>query len=185
MPQARLVVLSGPLAAGKTTLAGHFRASEEVAIVHARDEIANLAGVSVESRSELLDAGAELEHRTNGSWLVSPVAASIASLGGEGIVVVDAVRTIEQLLRLREAQFDPLCLHLTADARARSDRYGKLRGRANESWISFEEASGHPTEVAADELRAEAQLVIDTTRLSPSEVSRIATLYVNWWGRPT
>jgi len=169
------------LAAGKTTLAGYFRASEEAAIVRARDEIAELAAISGESRVELLDAGAELEHRTKGSWLVSPVAASIASLVGGGIVIVDAVRTIEQLLRLREAQFDPLCLHLTADAGARADRYGKLLGRGDKSQISFEEASAHPTELGADELRAEAQLVLDTTRLSPSEVSRIASLYVSYW----
>jgi len=165
-----LVVLSGPLASGKTVLAKGIANNFNVRHVRIREAIAELAGVDGGDRAALLRAGAALEANSSGAWLADYV-------NGQSMlyqhIVVDAVRTQPQLRSVkgdRDTQ-----IHITANAAVRSARY-LANGLGDVH--SKEAAFAHPTELGADELRTSAELVIDTSALTTDDALEIAAIFL-------
>jgi len=82
-------------------------------------------------RAALQKYGEQLDAETDGRWVVDGLAPAIASLGGSGLVIIDAIRIPAQLEALRQAfGRDVLHVHLLAppevlDARYQ-DRYGAV-----------------------------------------------------------
>jgi RNase adaptor protein for sRNA GlmZ degradation len=116
------------------------------------------------SRSELQEAGDELDRERGGAW----VAEEIAELLGEGaaLVVVDAVRNADQLAAVRDVA-DTLHVHLSADEATLAARYAeRTRSNPQLEFPNFEGLRANPTEAQVEELASAADLVIDTGRLS-------------------
>src|ERR1700680_753376 len=148
-----LILLSGPIASGKTTLA-----RDLVRLVSA--EHVSTSGLLSATADRELDRG-ELQRLglstsfQGGGWIVS-VVRQLADRSPAGtVIVVDAVRTLEQVRELREAASGAwriLHVHLRADDQQLAARHRALQ-RDKDAWG---EVMGSPAEAGAPTLEAEA-----------------------------
>jgi adenylosuccinate synthase len=168
-----LVVLSGPVASGKTTLAEDLVLFESAR--HLRTSALISASVGRElGRSELQRLGLTADFQ-EGTWLVDAVRGLASRSPAGSTIVVDAARTLDQVRRLRQAAsgvWRLLHVHLRGDDRQLAERH-QMRQRDGEK--SWEEVMRSPAEAATGRLEAEADLVLDTTRAAPTDVmARVA-----------
>jgi adenylosuccinate synthase len=163
-----LILLSGPIASGKTTLA-----RDLVRLVSA--EHVSTSGLLSATADRELDRG-ELQRLglstgfQGGGWIVSVVRQLAGRSPAGTVIVVDAVRTLEQVRELREAASGAwriLHVHLRADDQQLAARHGALQ-RDKDAWG---EAMGSPAEAWAPALEAKADVVIDTTWAMPADVA--------------
>src|SRR5690242_10247517 len=117
----RHVVISGPLYAGKSTLAAVLEENGYL-VVSARGVLRDLAGESLATRRELQEFGSDLEARTRGAWLAEATAA--AAVPGTPIVV-DAVRTVDQLHAVHAVLPEALHVHLEVTPAGQAKRFGE------------------------------------------------------------
>jgi adenylosuccinate synthase len=160
-----ILVLSGPVGAGKTTLAQGLAADVGAAVLHTRAIIEERAGS--EPRASLQAYGEELDRNLGGSWVADPTLALRAEAAKEVLVVVDAVRTAAQIRAIRDGA-RVTHVHLTArDAVLRS----RFRTRSHES-LAYEQVRANPTEAAVDRLADDADLVLDTGTLNVAQTRK-------------
>jgi adenylosuccinate synthase len=114
-----IVVLSGPVSSGKSTLAErladrygavHLRTRELMAAhAHARGDALPM------DRAALQRYGERLDVQTKGRWVVDGLAPTINRLGRSGLFIIDAIRIPAQLEALRDAfGRDVVHVHLRA-----------------------------------------------------------------------
>lgn len=188
----RVVVISGQVGAGKSTLARGLVTTFSAVSVGTKDLLQLTAasrGVALQAeRSALQDYGASLDTETGGRWVADAVAARIsgAPIAGRaahqvsdpgndqptGLYIVDAVRTREQIEFLREALgADVVHVHLYSSEQVLSQRY-KDRGNASglKELSSYAEVAEDPTEQSVAHLNQEADVAIDTERSNEADV---------------
>lgn len=153
-----LIVLSGPVCAGKTTLANALERCLDAQVVRARDVIRE--HTRGQTRRSLQLAGAELELATGGAWLAS-AARKVAV--GEGVAVVDAVRTRVQMVSLRALPVATVHVSLHASWDARRARYA-ARQHPADAGLSFVEAVTGEDELEIEGLARVSDLKVDTTQ---------------------
>ncbi len=171
-----VVAVSGPVGAGKSTLAqrladryGGLRIStRELIVTHAKD-----AGEKPpNARRAFQRYGEALDRHRGGSW-VSEAAASVVEQHGEArLVIVDAVRTRNQVEGLRKAFSAAVThVHVHAPDNVLSSRY-ETRGSTPEltELGSYSEVTQSTVEIEARELLADADVAIDTQQCSPDDV---------------
>jgi adenylosuccinate synthase len=172
-----LILLSGPIASGKTTLA-----TELEHLVPAKR--ISTSGLIAASAGRELDRG-ELQRRGLGSsfqgadWIADEVRRIAAHSPAGSVVVVDAVRTVEQVSGLRTTApgaWQILHVHLLGDSGQFAARHAASRRDNGAAW---DEIMLRPTETAAQALEAEADVVIDTTRITPADVAARVTARVS------
>jgi adenylosuccinate synthase len=103
-------------------------------------------------------------------WIASAVKRTIGRSPAGRVVVVDAIRTLEQLADLRKAAqgaWRILHVHLDGDSGRLANRHEASRRDEDVSW---DRAMRSPSEAAVQALHAEADVVIDTTRATPTDV---------------
>jgi adenylosuccinate synthase len=166
------VVLSGPLGAGKTTLAEGLRRHARAQVVSAR-QILIEHGARAGDRHDLQRMGAELDRRTSGEWLVSAVSEARKTLPAT-LLVLDAARSARQVQLLRKAHSRTVVIFLSATPRARLRRYNARLRSGKLDAKSLAEATAHPIEQGAEEVLRVADLVIETTGESRGDVLRRA-----------
>lgn len=160
-----LVALSGPLCAGKTTLAARLAGDDATSAISTRQILMSRpeAKNAVQSRIRLQDLGDHLDRTMGGIWLADAVCGLVTPGGPSSTVVVDAIRTLDQLNALRRAG-RVAHVHLTAPHATRRARFA-----ARAASTSFEpsnyEAVLRGSEVLVPGLRAGADLVLDTGEL--------------------
>jgi len=162
-----IVLLSGEIAVGKTTIAADL--ATELGGIHlrVRQALAQIVGVPLDDREALQREGAELDARTRGRWLRNFVEETIAPCEA---AVIDSLRTRRQTIPLLGLP-DSHLIHLTADLETRRRRYREAAGTdALKARVPFERATAHETERLADALRDLAELVVPTEGLSVREV---------------
>src|ERR1039457_7376521 len=163
-----LILLSGPIASGKTTLARDLMRLVSAEHVSTSGLLSATVGRELD-RGELqrLGLGASFQE---GGWIVSAVRQLAGRCPAGSVIVVDAVRTLEQVRELREASSGAwriLHVHLRADDQQLAARHGALQ-RDKDAWG---EVMGSPTEAGTPALETEADVVIDTTRATPTDVA--------------
>jgi adenylosuccinate synthase len=171
-----IVVLSGPVSSGKSTLAerladkygGEHLRTRELMAAHAQASGDTL----VMDRAALQRYGERLDHQTNGRWVVDGLAPTITRLRGSGLVIIDAVRIPAQLEALREAfGRDVLHVHLRAPREVLDARYQDRRSTSPVTELrSYQEVASDPTEANIGDLEAEADQVINTQRSTIDDV---------------
>jgi hypothetical protein len=174
-----VVVLTGAVYTGKTSLAGALAASSECSVLRVRTIIEDSVGQGALPRADLQSAGLVLDERTQGRWIADSVGAAIG--GGAATVVIDAVRTRRQLEKLRETVSAGLVVvHLTASDEERQRRLDRSRTTdpTDEAYALLSRIMAHPTDREADLLRLEADLVIDTTTLTPGAVCALVEAHL-------
>ncbi|MHB8688968.1 MAG: AAA family ATPase [Candidatus Dormibacteria bacterium] len=168
----RLILLSGPLCAGKTTLGVRLAHSQHGDLIRVRELIRDLTDVDF-SRQELLKAGAHLE-RTAPSWLAKAIRGRVDGTRSR-VVIVDSIRTVNQARSTQAAFPRSTLIHVTAN---RAVRVARFSARSTGGFVearTFESAEAEGEEALIARVGALADWVLDTTHLSP-DAALTATL---------
>lgn len=192
MPK-QIVLISGSVASGKTTLTENLRSRfDHIHILKTKEVIKVLAlqktGKEVElERRSMQEFGERLDRETNGEWVRDALRRLLLRLGPsepDSIVIVDAVRIPEQIRAIRKAYgFSVLHIHLhtpleTLDQRYRNRRYSGLK-----ELTSFSEVEKDPTEARVQQLKIAADVVIDTKLCRKEDVLAKAASYLGLFSR--
>lgn len=168
---SRVIVLSGPVSSGKSSLAQSLRDSHGCAEVKTQDLIATLAPTTAKSRRSMQDAGEQLDRRDGGAWVAAAVSKFAQDLPVGSVVVVDSARIKGQIDALRRAFGNRVIhIHLTAPAAVLASRYKQGKRHLREL-PSYEALRRSITERNIEQLADIADVVIDTKRCSPGDVA--------------
>ena len=180
----QIIALSGPVASGKSTLAGKLLAwSKDFYICKTQQFIKDRLGTDLE-RNALQLAGERLDRTTGGRWVADMLAKTVVQDLAENVsVVVDSVRIREQVDGLRRAFGSHVIhIHLTAPVEELSRRYRKRRSRMKEL-PSYEDVQANPTEAQVDTLKDIADIVVDTHRCTEPDVFVRAVSHLGLYGK--
>ncbi|MGH8866566.1 MAG: adenylosuccinate synthetase [Actinomycetes bacterium] len=177
MAQRLIVVVSGPVAGGKSMLARALADRFGGIRLSTRELLMPRLGPNESPTRQLLQRiGADLDSETSGQWVVDRLSRRIYD-AVQPLVVVDSCRTAEQVDGLRKAfGREVRHVHVTASRSTCSVRYEERRSRAEVSEAaSYDDVVADPTESRVDELGPTADIAIDTDRDAPPDVvTRVA-----------
>jgi hypothetical protein len=155
------VAISGPIRAGKTTLAESLLEAVPGQLLRTRRVLAAYPGAPTHRRG-LQELGRHLDETTGGLWVVE-AAQDLLTEVRSSMIVVDAVRIVRQVEALR-TMFRTVHVHLTAPLAILRERWGFALDRP-----SYDELRSDATEAQVETLAPHANLVIDTGVHSPEE----------------
>src|SRR5712671_2147113 len=110
----RVIVLSGPVSAGKSTLAKALASRYRFEVLATKALLMEVLGPDVD-RGALQQAGEDLDRKTGGAWVGDALARYAAKLGENTEVVVDSVRLVAQVDAIR-AGFGARVVHVHISA---------------------------------------------------------------------
>ena len=161
------MALSGPVAAGKSTLAERLAARYGAFVVRSHtllEDAARARGSSLGERRALQVFGERLDAETSGRWLADAIRPFAQELPDRSLLVVDAVRIQAQIDALRELFGRQVAhIHVDAPVEVLADRYLQKRSGITELG-SYEEVRQDATEANVSTLRQTADVSIDTKR---------------------
>ena len=183
----RIVVLSGPVSAGKSTLARLLHERYGAHSVRTREFIKKRLPRVKDERRALQRAGERLDRADNGAWvregLVGVIEAAQAGTTPTGMFVVDSVRIPGQIEAIRQA-YGPAVhhVHLYAEDDELRHRYAQ-KGERTRELPEYREVQKNKTERGIVELAKLADLVVATDRCSPEAVLVRATALLGLYSR--
>lgn len=179
---ARLVVLSGRISSGKSTLAAQLESQFGIERIRTRALLeARLSAGRPATRTNLQQQGELLDSRTRGRWLAEELGKALASHPDTAVVLIDAVRRSEQVEAIRAAFGSRVThVHLTAPEPVLAARFAK-RDRPGEA-PSYAAATSDSTEAQVETLATIADIVIDTERNTPGDVLARAAARLGLFG---
>jgi adenylate kinase family enzyme len=183
----RCVALSGPVCAGKTTLAEGLVERLGAQRLATRALIAAAVGQTPEAlgRAQLQCLGDRLDREVGGEWAREGVAGWLRLLGPQGLLVVDSVRTRDQVEAIRRT-VPTIHIHLTAPDDVLSARYEGRRQRAPSYELSsFAALRSNKTEEAVDHLSTIADIELNTAVLSIADTRSRAITALRTRGSPS
>lgn len=181
---ARLIVLlSGHVSSGKTTLSDLLVKRFNVVPFRTKDLIRELAGTIEPERGVMQMYGERLDRKTRGAWVCEGLTRRLKTVHDDAVVVVDAVRIQAQIDAVRRA-YGPRVFHIHLDAPrdVLAKRYAKRRGGIRE-FKSYDEVLQNRTERRVDRLQVVADAVIDTNRCTKGDVVIRAASRLGLYGR--
>jgi adenylosuccinate synthase len=175
-----VVVLSGPVSAGKTTLAT--RLVNRFVAVHYKTSrlLEQRAEGHIElERTVMQEFGESLDRATNGAWVAQDLVPQINKLDAQAIVVIDAVRIAGQIDALRNGlPRQVVHVHLHASERELEKRYRRRPKTRFKEKASYAEVLDNPTEKQVPTLARDADVVIDTESNTEIDVEIRAAAYL-------
>ncbi len=172
----RLVVLSGPVAAGKSELAERLARSHGALHVRTRQLMFDRAGGIGEDlpneRAALQHYGDRLDAETGGQWVADDLAALLSAIEPQQLVVVDSIRVASQLTRLQAAfGRDIVHVHITASLDTLARRYSdRATSTATAELASYDDVRADQVEARVGDLALDADVVIETDRSTTDDV---------------
>ncbi|MCW5976477.1 MAG: adenylosuccinate synthetase [Bryobacteraceae bacterium] len=182
----RIILLSGPVSAGKSTLADALVERFDALVLRTRDVIvATARGVLASERAALQLHGEKLDRKTDGAWVAAALTRFAESLPADAIIVVDSVRIIKQVHAVRRAYGSRVVhVHLSADLSVLAQRYKhKQRQTKFREFGSYAELSVNRTERHVGRLAKSADVVIETDRSSKADVMVRAASRLGLYGK--
>lgn len=181
----QLVLLSGRVSSGKSTLCANLVQRFGVVHVKTKDLIARLAGEIEHERGAMQNYGELLDRRTKGSWVCKELTRLSESLDEDAVVVVDAVRIANQIEAVRKAYGRRVFhIHLEAPVEVLTSRYEKKRRQKGfKEFTSYSEVLKNKTERQVETLAALADVVIKTDRCTKDDVVIRAASHLGLYGR--
>jgi adenylosuccinate synthase len=169
MRTERVILLSGHISSGKSTLASGLAQRYGMNIFKTRDVLLKRVKDSSQSRRHLQLAGDKLDKKTKGAWIIDELLRWLPSHPGDSAIIVDSIRTSDQASSLRAAFGSRVIhVHLTAPLEELEKRYESRTGP--EGTQGYSDALQNETESHIDDLADIADVVIDTKRCSPEDV---------------
>jgi adenylosuccinate synthase len=175
----RVVVLSGPISSGKSTLAKGLESRFGMVIFKTNRVLKqHVKPHLVDDRKALQDAGERLDRSTHGTWVRDNLKTLSTNQPSISDVVVDSVRIIRQVEALRKAFGTRVVhIHLTMPEKDLKKRY-EQRYKLGQS-ITFAEARSNATEQQVDTLKDSADVVINTKRCTEKDVFTRVCCHLN------
>lgn len=168
----RLILLSGPIGAGKTTLSGLLAERYKLPVIRTRTLLLQLTR-SEDHRDQLQRAGERLDVRSKGRWLAEALVRYAEQYGDDVELVVDSVRIDRQIEEIRAMFSVPVFhLHLTASRQTLSQRYADRRKREKRKggFRTYAHVRANRTERDIGTLEASADVVLNTERCTIEDV---------------
>ena len=156
------------MCSGKTTQANLLRDRLGARVIYVRDLLRERGAAA--DRSSLQEIGSRLETSTRGAWLAQAAAEVIRTY--PGLVVLDSVRTLRQLERLRNIPTQSVLIYLTASRAALTRRFNQRVAQGSIEPDSYALATAHKTERDVEAIAPFADGLIDTTSTNPRQVFR-------------
>lgn len=175
-----MVVVSGPVAGGKSALARRLEARFNGRRLSTREVLMKRLPIGQPAtRSALQQVGTKWDEETGGAWVAEQLGREIWRQRGSGqdLVIVDSARVLGQLEALRTAfGRDVRHVHVTASRLTCAERYAARQSREDfKEALSYDEVMADPTEKGVDDLRRVADIVIDTDHdVEEDVVTRVA-----------
>jgi adenylosuccinate synthase len=171
----QLVVLSGKIGVGKSTLCENFVSQAAATVIKTRQLIESLATARndrafIAGRTSLQDFGEQLDRETGGVWVADALDLVLKENGNYTMVVIDSVRIQAQVDELRTRYgLSVYHIHLTADDAVVALRYAERAHKFPEV-ASYDDARRNPTEANVEHLSLKADALIDTTHCTAADV---------------
>jgi adenylosuccinate synthase len=185
----RIVVLSGPICAGKSTLADNLSSRYGAKIIKTRDLIKQQLPNVKEERGALQRAGEKLDRADGGAWVKNALVRFIEAIQGGatpiGLYVIDSVRIPGQLEAVRQAYGTAVHhIHLNAPDAELESRYSG-RGAKTKEFASYNDVRRSRTERNVGALAQLADIVVATERCTADAVLVRATALLGFYPRRT
>ena len=166
----RLILISGPISSGKSTLSQGMADRFAVSVYRTREWLGRRLHWESPDRSHLQQEGDRLDVQTRGRWVLEELTKELPTEDGR-IVALDSVRTKDQVEALRDA-FGPIVthIHVTAPPEVLKKRYDQRRQRERRELAEYEQIRQNQTEQQVDFLQDVADIVIDTNRCTSEDV---------------
>src|SRR5258708_29117 len=186
--QIRIVLLSGPVGAGKSALAQQLVDRYGATILKTRALIAKIRPDVAATRTALQRAGEALDKIDHGAWLATSLAQFVEERprgqAVQHIFVVDSVRILGQIEAVRKG-FSPEVvhhIHLTAAGSELAKRFASRKSSFSEP-ASYEALRESKTERDIEKLVDVADVVVQTDRCTPGAVCVRATALLGLYSR--
>jgi adenylosuccinate synthase len=180
-----IVVLTGPVASGKSTLAQKLVKRFGFECVKTRRLISDRFPSLEKSREALQRSGEELDAETKGAWLSHDVdkIARGSAWPDDARIVIDAVRIKEQIKPLRQWAH-VFHVHLTAPDEVLERRYNHRISRGEIRELeSYTQVRTNRTEAGIESLQSDADIVIDSQQCTDEDVLVRVAAAVRLYGR--
>ena len=170
-----LIVISGLMATGKSTLARELQSRAGALVITTHGPLYARVSVARRTRRALQDTGVALDRETRGRWVLEHCRNELGNNPGTQLAVLDCVRNQDQLKHIKAEWAGPvLHLHLTARPEVLAARY---RERGDPS--PMHQAQGHPAEWGIAQLGDSAPLAISTSQVRPAQAAKTALAYID------
>jgi adenylosuccinate synthase len=181
---SRVVILSGRVASGKSTLAKQLEELFSARVIKTKDLNVQLEANAKQERSSLQKHGEALDRKTDGAWVCDALVPLSQGLPAGAVFVVDSARIKPQIDKIRQAFGARVVhVHLEAPKEVLSERYKRKQGHDVQELQSYDAVGRDPVESKVDQLSAVADVVIDTHRCNESDVLVRVASHLGLYGR--
>jgi adenylate kinase family enzyme len=168
----RLILLSGPIAVGKSHAAAALISRHQFQRISSSNYLRELLAADGREadRTSLQDLGDFLDVSTDYRWLIDNVAAPLfsQSVPENGRWLLDAVRKQRQVEHFKGTVADAHHVHLMASETTLRRRYEARRSGGDPT---YDDAISHPNEQSARGLIGIADQIISVEGLSPEDIA--------------
>ena len=179
-----IIVLSGNVGAGKTTLANLLIDRFGAVHIKTHNLLTALGRNIPQERAALQNFGEMLDRKTKGAWVRDGLQRRLRELPNESLVVLDSVRIAKQIEALRASYGRKVVhVHLTADLSVLRTRYSERINPALKELPSYSAVRKNETESRIDELAKISDVLIRTDRSTPDDVLVRVASHVGLYGR--
>src|ERR1700691_2213918 len=167
----RIILLSGAVSSGKSTLSKSLATSESALVFRTREVLQRaVPTASAQDRKALQVEGDRLDRETPHRWVLDEFKRWRLGVDQSKPSVVDSVRTLGQVQSFRD-EFGPeiVHVHLTAPPEQLEERYNR-RPQVGPKTYTFAEVRSNQTEQGIEGLASVADLVVNTFRCTEADV---------------
>ena len=171
--ERRIILLSGPVASGKSMLAGRLSDRFNMKLLRTSSLLrAMMTESNGRSRIALQDLGDELDRRTQGRWVLDSLRQLFQRESINTNIVVDSVKIQEQIEAIRDVYGSLVThIHMTAPLDVLTIRYENRQDSAPAAeHLRYWDVRRNQTESIVDDLGAVADVVIDSNRCTEEDV---------------
>lgn len=179
-----IVLLSGSVASGKSTLGQQLAEQFGAKVIKTWQLLKEISPDVGMNREDLQTLGERLDRETDGRWVAEAIGRLATEIPRDAFIVVDSVRIQEQTDWIRRG-FGGSVVHVYLEA-SHDDlerRYSKRDRKDIKELATYDDVLRNETERRVPELKDKADVVINTSRCTVSDVLVKAASHLGLFGR--